>query len=265
MENIFRKKDLPLSDFEKLGLYRGSHLDLDQENIDALLAGRRTDMVSLKNLKAEGIHIGQLDARLSLGREPDGTLSLMVHPIYKEAQQHELLVNDEAEQLKSGKLSNITKAYTDADGKTRTVIIEYDGETKEFISYDPQKVTAPNSVDNKPLTSSQQDDFKKGKVVELEDGTRLQHKATERKGILSNRTGLFLSILVDGGISYFLVTGIKNLMNNKEKQKEGYYKGYEDAMKEVEKRQVENARRTENNEQLHHFQQGRGYGRTTSR
>lgn len=265
MDTIFRKKDLPFADFEKLGLYRNDNLDLDKENVNALLAGRRTDMISLKNLKAEGFHIGQLDARLSLAKEPDGRLSLMVHPIYKEAQKHELLINNEADQLKSGQIANVKKTFTDPDGKTRTVIIEYDGETKEYITYDPKKVTAPHSVDNKPLTSSQQEDFKRGKVLELQDGIKIQHKATERKGLLSNRTGLFLSILVDGGISYFLVTGIKNLINSQQKQKDGYYKGYEDAIKDIEQRQAEISRRTETNEELHRFQQSRGYGRSSTR
>lgn len=265
MDAIFREKDLPVSDLKKIGLYRNGYLDLDRENMDALLAGRRTDMIPLRDLKADGFRIPQLNARLSLSRQPDGNLDVMVHPIYKEAQKHDMLPNDEAERLQTGKLANIRKTYTDTEGKTRTVIIEYDGETREFISYDPSKVIPPDSVNNVAVTPGQQEDFRNGKIIELKDGTKLQHKAVERRGILSNRTGLLLSIIVDGGISYFIVTGIRNLMASKERQKEPTFNGLDVHGTALPNQRAGGNGNIVDSGPLSNQQQSRGYGRSSSR
>src|SRR3546814_1748387 len=115
---------------------------MDKENLNALLAGRRTDMITLSNLKTEGFLIEQLDAKLSLRRQPDGTLSLSVHPVYKEAQLHDQLINREAEQLKSGEVGSIVKTYKDGADNEKTIVIEYDNKTREFVD---RKSTRLNS------------------------------------------------------------------------------------------------------------------------
>ncbi|MDX3916982.1 MAG: DUF4099 domain-containing protein [Pseudosphingobacterium sp.] len=261
MDNIFDRKDLPLSDLQKLGLYSGGDIHLEKEDLDALLAGRRTNMISLKDLKGEGVHIEQLDARLSLSRQPDGRISLNVHPIYKEAIQHPLLINSEAEQLIQGNLSNISKTHNGPLG-TKTYIIEYDKDTREFVSYDPENVRAPDKVNGQPLSDAQKDRFRNGMPVDLEDGTRFQYRASERKGLLSNRTGLILSLLIDGGISYLVFNQLNNLLGNREKQKDAYSEGYNKALEEMKIGQRERERINDINIRN---QQSRGYGRGTAR
>lgn len=71
--------------------------------------------------------------------------------------------------------------------------------------------------------------------MELADGTRLQIRSSDRAGIRSNRTGLVLSILIDGAVSYLLVTGIQRLMSRKSAEQRSYSAGYPDAIKEVQK------------------------------
>lgn len=231
---IFKEKDLPMDDLKSLGLYSGDRLDMDKENLEALLAGRRTDMITFHNLKTEGFRIEQLDARLSLSREPDGTLSLSVHPVYKEAQQHDQLVNREVEQLKSGEVGSIGKTYKDSAGNEKIIVIEYDNKTREFVSYNPEKVRPPDQVNGQTLSAEQKALFRKGRVIELPDGTQIQFRAAEHKGLLSNRTGLVLSVLLDGGMSYLLITGIRNLFGQKSKQLTPFTKGYHQALKDMQ-------------------------------
>lgn len=105
-------------------------------------------------------------------------------------------------------------------------------------------------------------------MIELADGTRIQHSATESKGIRSDRKALILSVLLDGGISYLLLRGIRNLVGNSDAQKEGYTKGYNqalaDSMVGKPKREAEMTV-GEHIDYSRASQHSRGYGRTTSR
>lgn len=258
---------LPLPELEKIGLYKDGKLSLSKEDITALLAGRRTNMLSLKNLASAGFAIKQLDAKLSVNSYPDGSTSLNIHPIYKEVKEHPLLSKSESQQLQSGKLDNIQKQFQDADHKSKKLIIEYDEQTREFVSYDPEQVQIPEKVNGQRLTDKQKEAFQNGEVIELNDGTRLQHRASDSKGIVSDRKWLVLSVLLDGGISYLLLRGVKNLMNNNEAQQDGLTEGFKN---EVSKMKAARNQEMENevlDSPLHSAlsQQSRGYGHTASR
>ena len=76
METPIKEKELPIAELEKLGLYKDGALTLKDNDIAALLAGRRTDLHSLHNLEMDGFKINQLDAKLSLMRGEDGKVAL---------------------------------------------------------------------------------------------------------------------------------------------------------------------------------------------
>jgi len=268
METLIKENELPLKELEKLGLYQDGQMNLSSEDLDALLAGRRTDMRSLVHLKMDGFAIRQLDAKLSLNRKEDGSIEVNLHPIYKEVKPHPLLSDAETKVLLDGTLQSVQKTYEQADKKLSQLIIEYDQQTREFVGYDPDQVEVPVKVNGENLSEKQKKAFQNGSLVELEDGTRIQHSATDSKGIRSDRKALILSVLLDGGISYLLLRGIRNLAGNNDEQKEGYTKGYNQAlaasMVGKPKREVEMTV----GEQFDHSrssQHSRGYGRTASR
>lgn len=70
-------------------------------------------------------------------------------------------------------------------------------------------------------------------MVELKDGTKIQHSATDNKGIRSDGKRLILSVLLDGGISYLVFRGINNLRGRFEPQSEGYTEGYNHALADM--------------------------------
>jgi hypothetical protein len=260
MNANYKINDLPLAELERLGLYKDGKLIMQPDDRNALLGGRRTELISLHELKADGFQIDQLDAKLSIVPDWDGKLILKIHPIYKEAQRHPLLLETEADMLEKNLMSSISKTYNNPPAKSKTYIIEYDPETREFISYDPQQVTSPHKVNGETLSKKQKDDFRNGAVVTLADGTKLQYKATESKGILSDRNALIFSVLLDGGISYLLIRGIRHLLNSNKAQADGQTPAFQKAFAEMEKQQAKNRQATEPQ-----IEENRGYTKTRAR
>ncbi|MBB5440654.1 hypothetical protein HDC92_004357 [Pedobacter sp. AK017] len=213
MTLAFNEKELPLNELQQLGLYKDGKLLLNEADMHGLLSGRRTDLIRLENLQGEGIHIKEMDTKLSLHRNEDGTVSLRQHPIYNIAPKHPLLTELEMQQLQDGQLSNIRKSFTGADGKEEAWVIEYDRETREYISYDPGIVRAPDRIGQHLLTEEEKKKFQNGELLELAEG-KVQHRASDPKGIWSDNKALILSVLLDGGISYVLLRGLRSLAGN---------------------------------------------------
>lgn len=248
IKQIYNEQLLPMADLERIGLARNGRLSLDEDDLSALLSGRRTDMLRLENLQAAGIHIPVLDAKLSLRPDADGTLELLVHPIYKEITPPYYLTAEEAEELEKGDAVNIDKAITDKEGKTKEILVEFDRETNEFIITDTEQILVPEEINGLPLTPEQKERYRKGKEVETADGTVVQYAATEKQGIRSDRLALLASVLIDGGVSYLLFKGLNTLFNKPQEREPGanYHKALMDRaqMEIAEHRQT---KRAENN------------------
>lgn len=234
-------EDLPLDDLGKIGLIQEGGLVLDREDMDALLSGRRTSMLRFENLSFEGFNIPALDAKISLKPGATGELELMLHPIYKKSEHPGWLSDMEAEKLEKGEAANLEKVIFDDEGKLKDVLVEFDKDTNEFIITDIEKVQAPDRVNDEKLTAEQKERFKRGKVVELADGTKFQFSAADPKGIRSNRLQLIASIMIDGGLSFILFKALNAILGHKqEKSAEvNYSKGYQSALRKMEKQESE--------------------------
>jgi hypothetical protein len=90
------------------------------------------------------------------------------------------------------------------------------------------------------LSPYQKERYSAGRQIELEDGTLIQASSTSAEGIRSNRLALVVSVLMDGGISYLLLLGLKALIGEKGMLAQTNEKnnGYEQAFKEYEKQQL---------------------------
>ncbi|RYE20370.1 MAG: DUF4099 domain-containing protein [Sphingobacteriaceae bacterium] len=229
------ENQLPLKDLEQVGLYKDGTVEIGTENLNALKRGNMTDLVELKNLKGEdGVEIEALEARLSVVAE-NGENKLRIDPIYKEVQKHPLLTEQEHEQLISGQATNIKKETTDNAGNPASEIIEFDKLTNQFISYDPRNLKVPEAINNEILTSEKKRKMKEGEVITLADGTEVQYRTSDINGLRSNRNALVLSLVLDGGLSYLLITGIGRLLGKQTAEEKSYSSGYFTALKEVEK------------------------------
>jgi hypothetical protein len=262
-QTLFDVQDLPVDDLNKIGLIQESGLVLDREDIDALLAGRRTGMLRFENLSFDGFSIPALDAKISLKPAPNGELELMMHPIYKKSTYPAWLTDTEAEKLEKGEAANLEKVIFDDEGYLKDVLVEFDKETNEFIVTDTEKVQAPDKVNNEPLTAEQKERYRKGKEVELADGTTFQFSATDPKGLRSNRLQLIASVLIDGGISYVLFKGLNALFGHKqEKSAEiNNSKGFEAAKRKMDKQEEKFGLDADNRQKDEYT---RGYNRSGS-
>ena len=211
MKTQFTISEIPLNQFEALGIYQNKQLLLEPSEISTLLSGRRTTLVSLHELKGKDFTIERLDARLSLHRSPSGEVELLIHPIYKTPRAHPLLSEEEMQALISGSKSFIGRAVQREEGRATMFNVEYDKLTKDFVGYDVSKVPAPERVNGMLLSEEEKSAFQRGALLELSDGTKIQHRASDPKGIRSDRNALVLSVLLDGGISYLLLRGIRSL------------------------------------------------------
>lgn len=236
-----------MEELQKLGLADWNVLHIDDDDLAALLAGRRTDMLRLENLEQQGLHIPALDAKLSLRRNENGGVELLAHPIYKSAEGPEYLTDTEKESLEKGEAVNVVKTINNGEGDKREVLVEFDQDTNEFITVDTGKIFPPEEINGIPLTQQQKKDYRKGKEVETEDGTTIQYSAKDKQAIRADRLALIASVLIDGGISYVLFKGLNALFNKQQHREPGsnFHKALE-KLTEAELKQTAQAIKPDN-------------------
>jgi hypothetical protein len=261
-KQLYKEQQLPIADFNALNLVRDGKPILDENDLQALLSGGRTEMMELKNLEYGGFQIAALKAKLSLDKQKDGKLQLFIHPIYSQVQAPDYLTDSESEKLEEGEIANLEKTITDKDGRKKEVLVEFDSETNEFIITDTEQIWVPDQVNGEILSMDQKERYRKGKEVELSDGTRFQYTGNDPKGVRSNKLALVASIMIDGGLSFMVYHGLKAMFGEKHDQKsKEYSKGYDQAIKDM-KNQKEGSPDLKLNANK---QESRGYNRNSSR
>jgi len=217
IRQIYALHELPMEELQQIGLVDGNKLLIDHDDLDALLAGRRTDMLRLENLVLDDMRIAVLDAKLSLERNMDGSARLLLHPIHREPLAPEFLTRDEAEGLEKGDTVNVLKTLKNDAGYEHDVLAEFDKETNEFVVSDSENIEAPQEINGVPLTAEQKEKFRKGKEVKVdEDGTTIQYAATEKQGMRSDKLHFIASMVIDGGLSFVLYKAMHALWGQKE-------------------------------------------------
>ena len=148
--------------------------------------------------------------------------------------------DNEAAKLQKGEVASFLKVTQDNLGNKKEMLIEFDAETKEFIVSDTEKVLAPDMVNNEFLTPAQKENYRKGREVEIADGTVFNYSGVDHHGILSNKLALVASVLVDGGISYMVYKGLNAFFNKKrdEQLAAKLSPGYHNAIQDIENQRV---------------------------
>ncbi|HMI02731.1 MAG TPA: DUF4099 domain-containing protein [Pedobacter sp.] len=228
-KKIFTETELPMAQLQQAGLAHNGQVIISKEEMDAMLSGRRTGMKLIYDLQtAEGTRIPAIDAKLSLGRDEQGKAELRIHPIYHKVDYPLELTEQEVDQLISGQSQGIYKVVQRPGEADQEFLFEYDKETNEFIYTQPHLLQAPERVNDEELTAAQKELYRKGKEVELSDGTKFRYTGVDTDPVRSNRFLLIASILIDGGLTYLAFHGLKALEGGKHKdakaalQSEGY-------------------------------------------
>lgn len=236
---IFNEHELPMQELETIGLAAGGQLLLNEDDLNSLLSGRRTGLHQLHDLEAENIRIKSMDAKVSLKKNAAGKPELVIHPVYRKPVTPDFLDDFEAKQLEKGELPSLLKITKDNKGNTKEVLVEYDQDTREFIVSDTEKIQSPDMVNGEFLTAAQKENYRKGKEVQIADGTRFNYSATDSKGIKSNKLALIASILIDGGLTYIAYRALNAIFGHKrdENEVQKLSAGYYNALRDMQEQQ----------------------------
>lgn len=264
---LFKAEALPLLLLEKIGLASDGRILLIKEDFLALLSGVRTQVLTLHGISDGDQTLDEVHAKVSLQKNSYGELDVMFHPIYKQSEdvRPEYISKEEAEQLQHGTVNVIWKQVDDPELEKKDVIVEFDQETREFVTTDTKKVLVPDFVNNEELSPTQKEAYRKGKEVELSDGTAFRYTGTQREGMVSNRVAIIASIVFDGGVSYLLFEGLKSLSGKIQSysgENRKFSEGYETAMKELKEQYSKQTLDTSLDDSIEHLQKKNKTGLT---
>lgn len=175
-------KELPFNQFEKIGLNKEAVLNLPKEDLKNLMSGHKTGVVPLK-IDKDGIEIN-IEAKLSLIRNSDDTISLNVHPYRKEIDNKFNLDANQLAQLKKGEIVEV--AMLAKNGEQRQHLVQLDKSINELVSVVKDKIKIPDSISDIKISNEQKEQIASGKSVSIkgEKGElKVQLDLNDAKGI----------------------------------------------------------------------------------
>lgn len=176
----FSAEELPYTQLQALGLGKKDVLNLPAIDLNALLAGRRTSLTRFVNVELPSLgKIPTLDSKLSLHRNNDGSVSLRIHPINKIAPNIFDLPEKERQYLTEGRKDLLVYKVAKQNGDKDDMLIQYDPETREYVGKMIKEIIPPRGINNQTLTDKQREDWRNGKVVEVQqEKVRIDLKST---------------------------------------------------------------------------------------
>lgn len=191
--------NLPLEELEQIGLYHSGELQINTEVMQDLLQGKRTQLLMLK-LK-NGNNPINLPAKLSFING-----EFKIHPVYKQPQHHPLLGSDEASLLIQGQRKVIHKKAHQQLQEHSAVVVEYDRQTNEFISYSQKAIPVIRAVNNIVLNDKQKESLAKGEAIAFQDGTRIEYTVQSLLSIHSDKKEVSVTIERNDESQVYMIT-----------------------------------------------------------
>lgn len=183
----FDIKDLPYAQFEKLGLNKKQVLNMRPDDLASLLSGNRTSLLTF-SVELSGGQRYETDAKLSLFRNPDNSLSLQVHPVRAQVKNDIGATPEELEKLKNGDL--LVKDHTALNGEKERHFFQLDRETNEIIRARVRDFVVPTAIKDVVLSHDQREQLRQGNTIELEtkggEKVRARVDLNEPRGITTN-------------------------------------------------------------------------------
>ncbi len=178
------KEQLPVSQFERLGIDKERIDKFSKQEMHALLSGYPSNMKFLAFKDHDGVE-RKVNARISVYQQSDGRWDLKVHPFRPEIKNDMGLSSRELDRLKTGDVvvkKNREKLY----------LVQLDPATNELRKIRTDHIVIPDRLANTSLSDKQKVDLLNGKVVTLHDrsGKRVSFKIDllHPRGFSSNTT-----------------------------------------------------------------------------
>jgi len=168
----FEIAELPQKQLALIGLTGKDILSLPPRTLNALLSGNRTSLIRFTKVNIPGMSSPlSLDAKLSLERKPDNSVSLKIHPINQSPKNSFNLTKEELGYLANGETNFVSKQIRNATGKRNEYLVTLDKTTNEFVAVRRDHILAPEVINGTALTEQQKTDFKNGKDIAVGDGS----------------------------------------------------------------------------------------------
>ena len=126
-----------------------------------LLDGQKTDIIRL-SLQREGVRL-DVDARFSLQRNPDNTVSLMMHKVGEEYNKELNFVKSDIERLKKGEIIK-------SSHQNEPILSQLDEKTQRILQIQQSKLIVPDVINDIHLGLDQKAALREGKAIELQKG-----------------------------------------------------------------------------------------------
>lgn len=231
MQYLFKEAELPREALQVLNLFNSEKVALDNDNLEAMFAGRRSTLILISDVQFNGMRIARLEARLSLHRTDSGEVELLIHPVYRTPQPHYLLDQQAMGALMDGEKPNHVVELNIGDDKIKRMVVGYDAETREFLAYDGASVKAPLLINGEELDADQRDAYRLGQKVSIYDDTKVKYRVSEPKGILANTEKVILSFEDDEKVRHVMLHDLKNLQDDFYRQLDYNSNSYQNALK----------------------------------
>jgi hypothetical protein len=164
--------NLPIAQFKALGFDKEDILALPGLTLEALLSGKRSQLMSFKNADlGNGLHLANLLGRLGLEKQGDGNYTLRVHTYQAETPAvvgSAELTKEQITLLKSADNPILRINTRDKAGFSKELLIQYDRHLNDFAARPLD--AGPHQLNGQPLSERQRSDFALGKTVKTPDG-----------------------------------------------------------------------------------------------
>jgi hypothetical protein len=162
----FLPSELPHDQFAIIGIKKEDLRAFPRQTYQALLSGNRTSLMRFYFKDSKGKKV-QLDAKLSLQRNEEGTPVLFYHPVRKEPKNNFNLSDKDFNALKNDASYFIEQTVAGKEGKKINTLVTLDKTTNELVAINQDSLQPPVSVNGTKLTEEQQLDFLKGKTINI--------------------------------------------------------------------------------------------------
>lgn len=175
LQNKFRESDIPYNDLQKVGISKNDILSFSKQNLEALLNGKRTNILHLHCTDTKGESF-DFNAKISMYRKEDSSIGVKIHPVRQSILNDIELKEKDIYKLKQGEV--ITKNINN-----EKYLVQLDQETNELLRAKQKSIIIPSYILNEKVDSKQKETLKNGGIIELKNGEKVRLDLNSINGV----------------------------------------------------------------------------------